>query len=355
MIRNSVVRSAGATDSAALWLRDGSGARQRRDPQRDRDGHAPARRTRIHCDLTNGSATIVNSIARGKGYDLDFTSELQRRVLELPARGLDRRHRRHRQPERRARVRRRRLPARRRLADDRRRPARHASRPRSIPTGAPRMLGAAPGHRRLRVRAARPTGDAGTPTPELPDDLKGVPLPKQGRSMVVAAARGTVRVRVPGSHRFTTLEQAGRIPVGSVIDARDGRVRLATAVDRRRAGRPLLGLEVPDPAAPARQGHDDARAARRHASARAPRSRVASRKSKRKRKRGLWARDHGGLYRTRGNDSVATVRGTALADQGPLQRHADAREVAASSPCATCAATRPWSSRPGTPTSHASR
>jgi hypothetical protein len=37
---------------------------------------------------------------------------------------------------------------------------------------------------------------------------------------------------------------------------------------------------------------------------------VASRKGKRKRKRGLWARDHGGLYRTRGNDSVATVRGT---------------------------------------------
>jgi hypothetical protein len=37
---------------------------------------------------------------------------------------------------------------------------------------------------------------------------------------------------------------------------------------------------------------------------------VASRKGKRKRRRGLWARDHGGLYRTRGNDSVATVRGT---------------------------------------------
>jgi hypothetical protein len=37
---------------------------------------------------------------------------------------------------------------------------------------------------------------------------------------------------------------------------------------------------------------------------------VASRKRKHKRRRSLWARDHGGLYRTRGNDSVATVRGT---------------------------------------------
>jgi hypothetical protein len=38
---------------------------------------------------------------------------------------------------------------------------------------------------------------------------------------------------------------------------------------------------------------------------------VASRKGKRKKRRGLWARDKGGLYRTRGNDSVATARGTA--------------------------------------------
>jgi hypothetical protein len=32
---------------------------------------------------------------------------------------------------------------------------------------------------------------------------------------------------------------------------------------------------------------------------------------KRKRQRGLWARDNGGRFRTHGNDSVATARGTA--------------------------------------------
>jgi len=38
---------------------------------------------------------------------------------------------------------------------------------------------------------------------------------------------------------------------------------------------------------------------------------VASRKHKRRHKRRLWARDNGGRFRTHGNDSVATARGTA--------------------------------------------
>jgi hypothetical protein len=37
----------------------------------------------------------------------------------------------------------------------------------------------------------------------------------------------------------------------------------------------------------------------------------ASRKHMRKRRPGLWARDSGGRFRTHGNDSVATARGTA--------------------------------------------
>jgi len=127
--------------------------------------------------------------------------------------------------------------------------------------------------------------------------------------MVVAATRGTVRVRVPGSDSFTTLEQAGRVPVGSVIDARQGRVRLATAV----AGGVQDGLFWGSrfQTRQGRHGTGMTTLALRGGTVCPSASlAVASRKTKRKRKRGLWARDHGGLYRTRGNDSVATVRGT---------------------------------------------
>ena len=305
VIRNSVIRSAGATDSAALWLRDGSGNNRveiRNVTAMGTAGTANA----IHCDLTNGQATIVNSIARGKGYDLDFAagcsvaySNYRPGASTGVAAGIGSQSA---EPV---------------FADNDYRPAAGSptidagafdafvSSP--DPDGRPRMLGTAPDIGAYEY-APRATGDAGTTT-DLPDELKGVPLPKQGRSMVVAATRGTVRVRVPGSDRYTTLEQAGRVPVGSVIDAEQGRVRLATAV----AGGVQDGLFWGS-RFQTRQGRNGkgmtTLALRGGTVCPSASLAVASRTTKRKRRRGLWGRDHGGLYRTRGNDSVATVRGT---------------------------------------------
>jgi hypothetical protein len=307
VIRNSVVQSAGATDSAALWLRNGSGANRveiRNVTAMGTAGDANA----IHCDLTNGSATIVNSIARGKGYDLDFTSGCSvaysnyRPVASTGvSAGVG-----NQSAE----------PA---FADSDYRPAGGSPTidagqldtraPSLDPDGRARMIGAAPDIGAYEYAPQPTTGDAGTASPDLPDDLKGVPLPKQGRSMVVAATRGTVRVRVPGSDRFIVLEEAGRVPLGSVIDARDGHVRLATAVAAGVQDGVFWGSKFQTKQR--RRGKGMTTLALRGGSV-CPSSSlaVASRKSKRKRKRGLWARDHGGLYRTRGNDSVATVRGT---------------------------------------------
>ena len=306
VIRNSVVTSAGATDSAALWLRDGSGADNveiRNVTAMGTAGTANA----IHCDLTNGSATIVNSIARGKGYDLDFLPTCSVAYSNYrPAdstgvtAGIG-----NQSAE----------PA---FADADYRPAAGsptidagaldalASSP--DPDGRPRMVGAAPDIGAYEYAPPATTGN-GEPAPELPDDLKGVPLPKQGRSMVVGAARGTVRVRVPGSDRFVTLDQAGRVPVGSLIDARRGRVQLATAVDGGVQAGLFWGSKFK--AGQSRHGNGmTTLSLRGGAVCPSATLAVASRKTKRKRRRGLWARDHGGLYRTRGNDSVATVRGT---------------------------------------------
>ena len=306
VIRNSVIHSAGATNSAALWLRDGSGADNVEIRNVTAMGTAGTANG-IHCDVTNGGATIVNSIARGKGYDLDFLpacdvsySNFRPGSSTGVTAGIG-----NQTAE----------PV---FADNDYRPAAGSptvdagaldTRAGSVdPDGHPRMLGSAPDIGAYEY-APPATGDAGSAEPELPEELKGVPLPKQGRSVVVAAARGTIRVRIPGSDRFVALDEAGRVPVGSVIDARAGRVRLASAVD----GGVQAGLFWGSKFKTGQSRHGNGMTTlslRGGAVCPSASLAVASRKSKRKRRRGLWARDHGGLYRTRGNDSVATVRGT---------------------------------------------
>lgn len=171
--------------------------------------------------------------------------------------------------------------------------------------------------------------------PKLPGDdqggERGDGRPDLGRSVAVAAGKGTVKVRKPGSDRYVTLDAVGgEVPVGSVIDARRGTVVLRSALDR--AGRTQTGsfrgavFQVRQPhgakgmtelvlrggsfaaCVPARRAKRGARAAMA-AKRRTERSGHRTAK-KRHVVRSLWGSDHGGRFRTRGRDSVATVRGT---------------------------------------------
>ena len=120
-------------------------------------------------------------------------------------------------------------------------------------------------------------------------------------------------VRLPGSSRVRRLTDAASIPVGSIVDTRKGTVALRSALpgdgtpDRHLPRRPLRG-----PPARRRARHDRARAARPdadlHQRRRRPR-RGLDRPSARR--AALWGRDDHGRFRTRGSNSVATVRGTA--------------------------------------------
>ena len=122
-------------------------------------------------------------------------------------------------------------------------------------------------------------------------------------------------VKLPGGRRYVDLAAAGSVPTGSVIDAREGKLDLQTALDASGAtqtvrlwgavfqvsqaasGRGLTEFRLRGgrPAGcPTRGGRARARAAA------APAGRPA----------GLWARDRNGRFRTRGRNSVATVRGT---------------------------------------------
>ncbi len=81
-------------------------------------------------------------------------------------------------------------------------------------------------HSRSGARAERDGADpapAGT-TPTTAE----TPAPTLGESMVVAPVEGTVKVREPGTGQFVVLGAGDSVPVGSVVDTRDGAVALTS-------------------------------------------------------------------------------------------------------------------------------
>jgi hypothetical protein len=161
--------------------------------------------------------------------------------------------------------------------------------------------------------ASGPDQDSGSDqrTPAAPVLAPPAP-PELGHTLGADPRSGNVLVRLPGSTRAVALNDAASIPVGSILDARKGTVALSSALpgDHSQTGTFHGGLfEVRQPAGargmtelvlrgplPTCTGAGGARAAA--ASARRP-------------PRGLWGRDDHGRFRTRGSNSVATVRGTA--------------------------------------------
>jgi hypothetical protein len=182
------------------------------------------------------------------------------------------------------------------------------------PDGRPRTLGAAPdiGAYEFAPGATAGGGNADPSVGAMPEDLRGVPLPKQGVSVVVAPASGTIRVRRPGAAGFEDLDDAGRVPVGSIIDASRGRVRLVSAIGTGgsvQAGR-FWGSRFKTSQARTGDGMTTLTLRGGNFAACGQRQLAAAGKKRKKPKRGLWARDHHGRFRTHGNDSVATARGT---------------------------------------------
>jgi hypothetical protein len=161
----------------------------------------------------------------------------------------------------------------------------------------------------------------GPPATAEPTPVPPAAAPVIGRWMGVKPADGRVEVKLPGSTGYVSLSAAGSVPSGAVVDARHGTVVLRSAIDSKggtqsatirgalfevrqsergdgmtdlvlRGGRPK-NCPANGPAAIARA------ASTRRA---APKAKAGSDR--------LWARDGHGRFRTRGRNSVATVRGT---------------------------------------------
>ncbi len=137
--------------------------------------------------------------------------------------------------------------------------------------------------------------------------------PEIGKTAVAGVISGVVLVRVPGTSSLVPLGPSQNVPIGSTIDAQHGVVRLTTAVNAagkvqsatlwhgsfavgQRPGAGMTTFTLPRPSGCA--------AVARHA-----RSSVAS-TARAKAPPTLWAKDNHGQYSTRGQNSVATVRGT---------------------------------------------
>jgi len=143
-----------------------------------------------------------------------------------------------------------------------------------------------------------------------PKPVHAPQAPVLGRTLAAGPRAGTVRVRAPHGS-FVTLAAGADVPSGAVVDASHGTVALTSAlatgktqtaefsggrfvVRQSRGGRGVVDVYLRGSLG----------------SCRANIASIARKHRRRTRARSLWARDHGGKYRTHGANSVATVRGT---------------------------------------------
>jgi hypothetical protein len=152
---------------------------------------------------------------------------------------------------------------------------------------------------------------APSPAPAAPPPAtQPVPPPVLGKSVNVSVRSGSVSVKLPGTRAYAALTELASIPVGSLIDARNGSVTLRSA---RPGGGTQTGtfhgglFEVRQPKRPRGMIELVLRGAM-PSCGRAGSAAASARKPPRRR---LWGRTARGRFRTRGGSSVTTVRGTS--------------------------------------------
>jgi hypothetical protein len=140
---------------------------------------------------------------------------------------------------------------------------------------------------------------------EPPDPADAV----QGEAVVLGPESGTVMVKQAGTDDYATLEAGTPVPVGSLIDTSAGTVRLISQTQDDSTDDVVLRgskFEVRQ----AKDGSGVTEFVLKGGNFSACGRATTAGNKKRKPRRSLWAKDRGGKFRTRGLNSVATVRGT---------------------------------------------
>jgi hypothetical protein len=144
-----------------------------------------------------------------------------------------------------------------------------------------------------------------TPTPTPAPTPTSTPTPTFDKTVVVKPVEGKVRVRRPGSATFVLLDSTQGIPLGSTVDTKDGAVELSS--QPKRNGKPQRAKFF-DGIFKVTQTRTTTDLTLSEPLAACPRG-SASAAAKKPKTRKLWG-DGSGSFRTRGQYSAATVRGT---------------------------------------------
>jgi len=161
-------------------------------------------------------------------------------------------------------------------------------------------------------------GSTSSTEPSTTTPLADAPIapPVLGKAVVVHPLSGSIRVKAPGARTYSPLAAGANLPVGTLVDARAGKIVLQSARNAR--GRTQNGtfwggvFQI-------RQGRKSKGMTDLHlrgggfgrCGTRAGTSVLAHESGgKRRVVRRLWGKDKHSRFRTHGRDSVATVRGT---------------------------------------------
>ena len=169
------------------------------------------------------------------------------------------------------------------------------------------------------LTAPAPAAPLAPPPPPAPPLIPPPPAPKIAETVVLSEVSGSVSVEPAGQGAFVPLSAAPvEVPVGSVVDASRGTLRLRSARDaagRTQSAR-FFGTRFRVTQSRSGHGFTDLRIIGgrppgcRPTFAATARAAVAQRRRRRSPRRNLWGRDRHGRFRTHGRNSVATVRGT---------------------------------------------
>ena len=124
--------------------------------------------------------------------------------------------------------------------------------------------------------------------------------------MVIQPVSGKTLVKLPGSSKFEPVDVTRGIPNGSIVDTRAGKIRLFAIP---KAGKPVESALFYDGLFQLRLAGGITELRLVEKLAKCPSGKAAAAAKKKPKTRKLWG-DGSGSFRTRGQYSAATVRGT---------------------------------------------
>ena len=145
------------------------------------------------------------------------------------------------------------------------------------------------------------------------------PTPVVNKVIVAKEVSGRVRIKLPGTNRFIELDATQGIPVGSSVDTKQGVVEL-TSIPKAGAAPEKAQFRQGIFLLTQKAGITDLKLTE----ALSCPKRGAKAAAKKPKSRKLWGKGSG-KFRTTGNYSAATVRGTEWLVQDTLLRHAHTR------------------------------